>query len=385
MSKSNNSQFYNFDISHIYYDSPEKLGDNIFVADLKTKKKLVFETPVMNIFGDPTETQENILDLNLQFSVNDEKFYNFMKIIDDYNINYIYNHSSKWFDTHFTKEVIHEFYDSCIHNWLDKKKNLEIPYIKLQVPVVHSKSSVKIYKDHKLVSFESLKNHQNVSCCIELTGLRFLKQRLITDWKVREIHIQASGRVNLTNHLMQNNMLSSSKVIDEEMLKELACSQSSSDKTDNNVDMVIGHSQKESTDREQETQDISSQEVEEEEEEREVLQNDNYKEDIQQGSGSLSISKSKFTSQCYNQESQSKSESFQTDNMECNAESSSDFGNKQDLNDSDDIISNIKIKKHELDQILIDATEANRLVDSLHKKAKDTATEIEILSRSLNI
>ena len=337
------------DISNINYQIPEKIADNTFVAPLHTSHPFIFETPVMSVFGAPIETSTD-MELNLQFSVNDEKFYNFIRAIDEYNIDYIHKHSEDWFETQFSRSIILEFYESCIHNWLDEKKNIEIPFIKLIIP--KDKLS-KLIGDSKITDWNHIHKHIQLSCLIELKGLYFLKQRLIMDLNIQKINIQDNGRVNLTKHLNKHKNAFRNNVIDDEMVNELAISRD-----------------------EQENKESQSNPIEF---------------STSQNKSQSSSDSSEFRGELLDENefnvSLSNPEEFPDSDQQQILEGPNNTIDKptlnQEANNEDDILSSLKYKKTELEKVISEASQANKLAQNLNQEALKRASEIESISRTL--
>jgi hypothetical protein len=289
-----------------------------------------------------------------------------MRSIDDYNTEYIYKYSGNWFETKFPKKVINEFYESSIYNWLNPDKNIEIPFLKLSIPCDNNNNPlVDIINNNKYDTSACLKENIKVFCEIELAGLKFLKQRLITDWNVKSIQIFNENKINLTNHLI--NCKYNNKVIDEEMLDELAVESKLASSCDiSSHELTISQSYDNSSLSYNKKGEIS------------VVPEEQIKKmntlNVQSNNSNLSYNIPK--NNCL------KEQIINDEKIDKYNQDSNSFNKSH--NKEDDILSQIRIKHNELEKVLSEATEANNIAKKLNEEAKLRAEEIETISRSIN-
>lgn len=212
-----------FDPGKITYDNPVKLSNNIFIAPNSNDYPLLFKIPKMRLFSDSISLNRNndSLELDLQFSVNDKNFYDFIVNIDSENIEIIYENSMEWFRNDFSRNVILDFYKSSIFN--SDQGDIEIPYFKVGIDIDSDNNPLCVINGVNKLS--EIRKDSEISGILQLKGLTFLKKHLITDWKLIEINV-INDKINLTKFLINNQIPQGNdynkNVIDDEIVKQLA-------------------------------------------------------------------------------------------------------------------------------------------------------------------
>ena len=106
--------FEKYDVNELIYDNPKPIRGSAFLAKI-SGDRILFQTPILkNISG--IEQDSKGCNIELELDDTDVPFTNFLRKIDDFNVNYTCDNSLEWFNDKLPHEVIDDFYISTIQN-----------------------------------------------------------------------------------------------------------------------------------------------------------------------------------------------------------------------------------------------------------------------------
>jgi hypothetical protein len=194
-----------YNINELEYNTPKPSKGNVFLANIIGNRTL-FQSPILkNMSGIAIDSKGCYIELEL--NENHISFINFLRKIDDFNVNYTCDNSLEWFNDKLPNEVIDDFYISTIQNkvFIDHKtgKKTFKNIFKCRIPTLKKKPNINIYNNNReIVNWERLQENTDTVALIELKGLRFLNNQLICDWEIQQLKtIVKKSNINLTNIL----------------------------------------------------------------------------------------------------------------------------------------------------------------------------------------
>lgn len=224
---------WNTDI--LAFQQPEKYKDNL---------KSFIENPITFRVSKQVLTEKihcsgswYYIDIEIQ---DDTTLSNFFKSLDEYIIETVYSNRSEWFNQDIPKEMIRSFYEPCLR--CDKTLRVKVPAIN-KVPDVQVYSLSLFEKDEDVppqdnvssrVSSLELYENKPVSFLIDISSLRFLKNKCSCEFKlnfvsVRDVDIRtitSSDDVSRDDEkemkrIQHHQMIMEAKKSVEEQLEEL--------------------------------------------------------------------------------------------------------------------------------------------------------------------
>jgi len=180
---------WNTDI--LAFQQPEKYKDNL---------KSFIENPITFRVSKQVLTEKihcsgswYYIDIEIQ---DDTTLSNFFKSLDEYIIETVYSNRSEWFNQDIPKEMIRSFYEPCLR--CDKTLRVKVPAIN-KVPDVQVYSLSLFEKDEDVppqdnvssrVSSLELYENKPVSFLIDISSLRFLKNKCSCEFKLNFVSVR---------------------------------------------------------------------------------------------------------------------------------------------------------------------------------------------------
>ena len=202
------------DFNSLDFISPEKIKGS-FISLVKYKGEDIYvKTPLFKYSEDIIKTESKTF-LNLEFDETNISFYEFLCNLDEFAVKKIHENSLEWFNKEFPLDVIEDFFVSIL-------KHKQMPKIKIHISS-GSKNLEYTLTDRNDNKIDSLKNNEKVSVILKFTGLKFLKQKVISEWNVVKIISDFESYENLITDnidLEIENYLNSSDNEDDDSLSE---------------------------------------------------------------------------------------------------------------------------------------------------------------------
>lgn len=218
----------NFDYSNITYGDPQKTRGNAYICSIEKDHDIVFQSGTLTLSEAIQSTEKECF---IKLNIENTDMQKFITELDEYNINYIYQNSVKWFhDQKLPLNQIRGFY----------KSNLKDNELTMSIPVVKKKIEMRVYDEKKnLVPIEDLAPGSKVVLVWRLNGIKFFKKECVIDSDVIQIlyirpklqnpktsELEVSENTKLTQN---NELLKRIQFRDELKLKKEKATQAFSD------------------------------------------------------------------------------------------------------------------------------------------------------------
>ena len=177
------------DFDRLIYKNPIKQRGGYYLTEMfysqeEVNQRIIIQTPKLKLASQPILNDSRSY-IDLLFDKDSEDYYNFLSTLDEANIKQAYSNAETWFSQDIPLEVIDEFYNNQIKL---HKKNKNIPYTRIKIPVTKGLPICKVYDSSKEeLSITDLKEDDTVILIIELNGIRFLKQQFLCDWNLIQL------------------------------------------------------------------------------------------------------------------------------------------------------------------------------------------------------
>ena len=176
----------NFDFSNITYGDPQKTRGNAYICSIEKDHDIVFQSGTLTMDEAIHQTDKECY---IKVNIDNTEMKKFITELDEYNINYIYQNSVKWFaNEKLPLNQIRGFY----------KSNLKDNQLTMTIPVIKKKIELRVYDEKKnIVPIEELGPDTKVVLVWRLNGIKFFKKECIIDSDVIQILYIRSKPQNL--------------------------------------------------------------------------------------------------------------------------------------------------------------------------------------------
>jgi hypothetical protein len=166
----------NVDFSNITYGDPQKTRGNAYICSIEKDHDIVFQSGTLTLEEAIHQTEKECF---IKLNVENTEMKKFITELDEYNINYIYQNSVKWFaNEKLPLNQIRGFY----------KSNLKENQLTMSIPVIKKKIELRVYDEKKnLVPIEELSPESKVVLVWRLNGIKFFKKECVIDSDVIQI------------------------------------------------------------------------------------------------------------------------------------------------------------------------------------------------------
>jgi hypothetical protein len=166
----------NVDFSNITYGDPQKTRGNAYICSIEKDHDIVFQSGTLTLEEAIHQTEKECF---IKVNVENTEMKKFITELDEYNINYIYQNSVKWFaNEKLPLNQIRGFY----------KSNLKENQLTMSIPVIKKKIELRVYDEKKnLVPIEELSPESKVVLVWRLNGIKFFKKECVIDSDVIQI------------------------------------------------------------------------------------------------------------------------------------------------------------------------------------------------------
>lgn len=125
----------------------------------------------------------------------DSTLFNFFKSLDEYIIETVYSNRIEWFNQDIPKEMIRSFYEPCVRN--DRTLRVKVPAVN-KTPDVPLYSLSLFEKDEDdpsedvSIRVSTLEQYESkpVSFMIDISSLRFLKNKCSCEFKLKSVSVR---------------------------------------------------------------------------------------------------------------------------------------------------------------------------------------------------
>jgi len=199
----------NVDFSNITYGDPQKTRGNAYICSVEKDHDIVFQSGPL-ILNERVEQTDK--DCFIKVNIENTEMKKFITELDEYNINYIYQNSEKWFaNEKLPLNQIRGFY----------KSNLKDNDLTMAIPVIKKKIEVRVYDDKKnLVPIEELVPNSKIVLVWRLNGIKFFKKECIIDSDVIQI-LYIRPKVNIPKTIEQTNSENTLNNKNSELLRRI--------------------------------------------------------------------------------------------------------------------------------------------------------------------
>lgn len=178
------------DFNLLEFKTPEKIKGSFISLINYNDSDIFIKTPLFKYTDEIIKTESKTF-LNLEFDEYNIDFYNFLCNLDEFMIKKINENSLEWFGKVFPVDVIEEFFTSIL-------KHKHVPKIKINVPSNNKNTESYTITDTNNNKIETFKNNEKISVILKFIGLKFLKQKVISEWSVQQIISDYELEENLT-------------------------------------------------------------------------------------------------------------------------------------------------------------------------------------------
>ena len=195
------------DFSKIKLENPKKTNNVYYSNIIYNDNPLIVKVDDLKVLNDLSDIS-NKTTPSIEFEILNMDLYDFLIEIDEYNINETFNNEQDWFiDTDGNpKNIPKEMIDDMYKRLTKPLKLNQQPTIRFKLPVKSNTILCKCYGDNNdIISIDSIKENTNVSCIINIRGLKFLKQHFICDCYISQIKI--NNYTNSTNYIIPSDCL----------------------------------------------------------------------------------------------------------------------------------------------------------------------------------
>ena len=166
----------NFDYSNIIYSDPVKTRGNAYICTIEKDHDIVFQSGTITL---AEAIQQNEKECFIKLNIDNTDMKKFILDLDEYNMNYIFQNSVKWFhDEKLPMNQIRGFY----------KSNLKDNELTMSVPIVKKKIEIRVFDEKKnIVPIEELQPNSKLVLVWRLNGIKFFKKECVIDSDVIQI------------------------------------------------------------------------------------------------------------------------------------------------------------------------------------------------------
>ena len=164
-----NEKLRDFDFEKLVLSKPTLIsGGNYFIRFKKDNIPLYIQPPTCNTRNGFVKNGRKYY-TDLLFTNEDEYIIHWFERLEEYCIQYIYNHRETWFDGNMEKADIENYFTSPLKIYKSGKFYL----IRTNVPTALEKPSIKIYdEDENIVDFTTITENTKLMNVIEVQGIK---------------------------------------------------------------------------------------------------------------------------------------------------------------------------------------------------------------------
>lgn len=176
--------YRNYNLADIAYQKPTKSRGNSYNCLLNNEYDVLFQTKDIILKTGVVQTER---EAHIDLDVSGTDLEDFIKRLDETNINYIFKNCIDWFDNELPFDAIKEFYIS----------NIQDGILRLSIPLVRKKIDIRVYDNKKnIISSDDLTPGSKVVLVFRINGLKFLKKECLMDLDVVQIMLMKSSDRN---------------------------------------------------------------------------------------------------------------------------------------------------------------------------------------------
>jgi len=166
-----------YDLSELSYQKPVKSArGNVYSCNVDKPFDVLFQSKEIVLPSD-VEVLEREAFIHVDTVNND--FGDFLRRMDEHNINYIFNNCTDWFERELPYDAIKDFYIANIR---------EDGTVRMPIPVVKKRLDIKIYDSAKNILDETaLVAGTRIVIVFRVNGLKFYKKECVMDMDVVQI------------------------------------------------------------------------------------------------------------------------------------------------------------------------------------------------------
>ena len=250
-------------VEDVVFESPIKTKTNAYVskAFLKTdsgeKKELFIQTPRLQLLSGIHKTGNRAF-YELEIDANHNKFYNFLKSMDEQNIMVIQENSKQWFQQEIPLDVVEQFYRGVVKLGRDQtapqmKLNLLVEDEEIKTDIFDSMGNRIFYKD--------VPDQCKVISVLKFVGLRFLQQNVVCLWVPSQLMVDKTVEKNTSGLTINKELLSDreeEEAVEAEQVSEEAPEETEqvSEETEKIVELLENPEESEKYVQEQEIEEV---------------------------------------------------------------------------------------------------------------------------------
>ena len=216
--------FSSIDLSLLSFKPPEKIKGSFMGLVDYNSNDIVIKTPLLKNINGLVKTDSKTY-LDLEFGKENLHLYEFLCNLDEYMIKTIHENSKDWFNTEFPLDVIEDFYVSIL-------KHKQVPKLRIVIPTQKGELDCNI-TDTNNVKMDSINENENISIVLKFIGLKFLKQKVISEWVPLQIINNCTNEIDTNLVLNTDNIdLEIENYLDTDEIEDYL-----DDKTDINIEL----------------------------------------------------------------------------------------------------------------------------------------------------
>jgi len=168
-----------YDLSEITYQKPVKSSrGNVYTCNVDKPYDVLFQTREI-VLPRAIEVGDREASVYVDVANDDHGFGDFIRRLDEHNIEYIYKNCVEWFDRELPYDAIKDFYIT---------NTREDGLVRIPIPVVRKKIDIKIFDSSKNILGESvLVEGARIVLVFRVNGLKFYKKECVLDMDVVQI------------------------------------------------------------------------------------------------------------------------------------------------------------------------------------------------------
>lgn len=193
-----NIHFSQVSSNDFVYRMPEK-RDKMLVSKVQSKdnEPVFIETPRLRFLN----YKNSYIELEFQKDVAD--FYNYMRALDSYNIDTVWDNIPLWFGE--DKEISRDFLESAyISNILPPQTSRNGCVLRVNVPIKYNRVQSRIYNQYnKTLALEDIPRDANVVCILRFCQLEISKTTVRAIWELEQMKV-FEKRKRLTEYCIKD-------------------------------------------------------------------------------------------------------------------------------------------------------------------------------------
>jgi len=166
-----------YDLTELSYQKPVKSArGNVYSCNVDKPFDVLFQSKEIVL---PSDVEVSEREAFIHVDTVNSDFGDFIRRMDEHNINYIFNNCTEWFERELPYEAIKDFYIANIR---------EDGTVRMPIPVVKRRLDIKIYDSAKNILDETaLVAGTRIVIVFRVNGLKFYKKECVMDMDVVQI------------------------------------------------------------------------------------------------------------------------------------------------------------------------------------------------------